>query len=146
MLRLLPRLLNLLPLTRSSSMPSPSTGTNGSERSNIHRNYRDFQESAKRDQELKRLLIAKNADVPYDDMRDLTITNHRGIGLGGLIAAGLTMGLLGTGVGAGALVLLPLVQKLFETPPAPPAPAPETKVEREVYDYGIETRVIPPQR
>lgn len=136
-------------------MPSQSNGAETSPTSKppYHRVYGEFMESAMKDQELKRLAIAKSLNIPHDEMRDLSVTHHHnrsGIGIGGLIATGLgiaaTAGLLGTGAGALVILAWPLVKGLFEAPPAPPAPDPQTKIEREVFDYGIRTKVIPPQQ
>ncbi len=105
-------------------------------RSNVHDNYRDFQESAIEDQRLNRRAVAKALDIPYETVRDLSVTN----GVPGWLAAlMLGTGLLG-GVG-GALGLVSLftsnqatvpqvIEKVIESdrqvdveivPPSPPA-------------------------
>ena len=72
------------PATPSSSNGSAPNGTSTSRISAIQRNYQDFQDSANLDQILKRKLVAKSLNVPWDEMRDITTTNehhHHGSGL-----------------------------------------------------------------
>ncbi len=55
-------------------MKSQKNGEQG--RSPIHNNYRDFQASALKDQELRRQMAAKALDLPYDTMGNISVENH----------------------------------------------------------------------
>ena len=135
-------LLSRLRQTRSSPVQSSSNGSDTSQTSKppYHRVYGAFMESAMKDQELKRRMAAKALNIPYDDDMNIQVDNSRR-GLGGLAVAGLSALALASGVGAGAL-LVPLVLNALDRAPAPTTP--ETRIEREIYDYGVKTKVIPP--
>lgn len=117
-------------------MTSQSSGENGSQRSPVHLNWRDFQESALQDQKLNRIATAKALDIPYDTMGDITVTKS---GLGGWAAAAL----LATGLAGGGGAFLAAHSLLQpQQPPQPQqAPKPDPITETKTYDYNVEMEV-----
>jgi hypothetical protein len=66
-------------------------------RSKVHDNWKDFQESAILDQKLQRMAVAKALDLPWDEMRDVTVNK----GLTGPVVAALSAAMLAGGAGLG---------------------------------------------
>lgn len=115
-----------------------STTSSKNPRSQIHDNYRDFQESAIRDAELGRQLVAKALDVPYSPLRDVIVNKNSNV-----LAAIVGAGLLGVGIWLASQWL----NDPPATPPTPPAPAaPATPVHTtDVWDYEIDMDVEEPE-
>ena len=84
----------------------------------LHRNWKDFQDSAIADQDLSRRIAAKALNIPFPDaVRDVTVTKTLGWPAIALAAAGLLGGggLLAWGFGA----MLDTLQPPPVTVPAP---------------------------
>lgn len=112
-------------------------------RSAVHRNWRDYQESALEDQKLQRRLVAKSLDVPYgafDEMRDIQVNK----GLSGVGVAALSAALLvgGAGGGLGLMALLNRSQPAVEKSPAARTEVIE-KTTTDRWRLGRETVVEP---
>ena len=98
-------------------------------------------------QELQRKLLAKSFDVPYDDMRDVTITKNDGSGLLKGIVVGAAMLAGGAGIGGGAIALLsrqlPSPQQQPQVTPAPVESKPiKLKVKWWVENGQLKSRVV----
>lgn len=105
-------------------------------RNGVHSNYDAYQDSAIADQRLNRMLVAKALNLPYDEMRDIKVTN--GIGAKGIAAIALATALPGLGL-AGVLawnLLKPVTEKIIEKPPV---------VIDNTRKVRVETELTPPQ-
>ncbi len=97
----------------------------------IHWNYRDFQESAIEDQKLRRQLVAKALNLPYDEMRDVTVTHNHG-SKDRLGPTALASMVLAAGVCAGGTSWLMLRENESEIPKVTPTP--------QTVDHDADTR------
>ena len=93
-------------------------------------NYQDFQESALKDQELRRQMAAKALDMPYDTMGDINV--HHGSGLRDILIGAAVAAVL---LGGGGLAAVAFQQFLF--------PKAEKVIEKQtdVWDYKVEMEV-----
>ncbi len=119
--------------TKGMPMTSIKRGKNDSKRSKVHENYRDNQESAIKDQELRRQMAAKALDIPYDTMGDINVQNTsslKGVIAGAVMAAGL-MG--------GSIVVGHFLSKTT------PQIIEKTVEKIKVFDSDISMEIIPPE-
>lgn len=118
-------LLNRRHKMRNTPSPSKESGTV---------NYQDFQESAIKDQVLRRQMAAKALDLPFDTMGDITV--HNGTDLKGILAGAIVAtALLGGGGGAAyflSQLYTPKAEKVVET---------VIEKQTDVWDYKIEMEV-----
>lgn len=114
-------------------MTSMKRGKSDSKRSKVHGNYRDYQDSAIKDQELRRQMAAKALDMPYDTMGDINVQNINS--LKGIIAGAI----MATGLMAGGVALSHFLSE-------PAKEIVENTVEKtKVFGTKIEMEVIPPE-